>query len=273
MMPDSGELAPAPAACAGRCRAGSATSRLVGPARAASRRRSRRTPAKESSRSKPTRRRTSVAWSKSPSSSSVVAGGSGRPTERAAESARRARGPGRARRPRSAPPARGSASAGPASRGWSPGGSPAPARRWSAPRPRGRRGGPSECPAGPGRDSAGSSRGVSTGTSQRRSRLEVVPTMRRNGARASRRTGDPAGAVQHVPRRRRRRPVPTLPISAAGSTRMSRSSPMFAIARAAAPTFPSSRGRTSTTAGVEGASMGATLSSVPASLTARPPGR
>src|SRR4051812_20076595 len=46
--------------------------------------------------------------------------------------------------------------------------------------------------------------------------------------------------------------VAILPIPAAGSTRISRSNPMLAIARAAEPTFPSSRGRTRTTAGAKG---------------------
>src|SRR3954452_17511819 len=45
--------------------------------------------------------------------------------------------------------------------------------------------------------------------------------------------------------------VPILAIAAAGSTRIRRSSPMLAIARAAEPTFPSSRGRTRTTAGAK----------------------
>ena len=83
-----------------------------------------------------------------------------------------------------------------------------------------------------------------------------------DGGRGSRWCRSPAGR-ERAPRRgrgrarwrrgragrRRRRRWPILPISAAGSTRMSRSSPMLAIARAAEPTFPSSRGRTRTTAG------------------------
>src|SRR3954447_19343552 len=97
----------------------------------------------------------------------------------------------------------------------------------------------------------GSSRGERRGMPSRRSRVEVVPITRRKGASAWWRSG-----TRSIPSRTCLAPtakaVPILPISAAGSTRSSRSRPMLAIARAAEPTFPSSRGRTRTTAGPKG---------------------